>query len=1331
MPISNTISAPRQLPFHAESFGWEHFERFCAAYFIACASLPNFNIEGGGPSRLRILDAVRYGTSGAKQRGIDILARMENRSTWVLQCKHMLRFTKGDAQKAIAKAEAEFGARQPARYLLWVTGKVATDALDLVHEHHSNWTLWDGERISNEFLLHTPRRQAFQIITSIFGVAWAKAFFPLPDDLLITTGEFYSRWAGEKRLFHHQARFVGRQTLLDRVAAFAQGGKSTKALILSAPGGIGKTRLLRAIAERIEKEAPRRLVRFTNPDASPEAEPPRFEDASLMTVFHDDAHRIETLPGLLVGILAAEKSKGSRLVLAARPGTEQVLRGRLMESGYTSANIETLSVEKLNKSEMEQLATACLGIEQATACLSIEQAYLVKSLTEISEGCALITMVGGELLRHGEQTHLDLIQSANFRAEVFRRFEGQELDRIGGSLDRPMKEKLLRSIALLSPWDHLEHAKSIEMAGFLGVARGQLEALCDTLLASGLLIRTHKGLRITPDLFSDHLVYSACYDEKGQTTEFIRKFLDCFAETHSQVILNNLAETEWRAIKQHGATVTSVIAPIWQRFLSDFTKATFWDRSQMLERWAAFAVYQPERSLELAAWALDMNSAPEKTGYNDMSTHERVLIYVPKLLKPVAIWCNRYRQAALDLLWRLRRDFPMPESGVSEAHYGVFAEIAKFEHNFPDAPTGVLDWLDRLLESPAAGDIADRPCGLLEMVLRPFFTAILETTHMSDNRTFVFSKIPISVSKTQVVRHRALSFLTDKIIPRGTVAAINAMPVLAEAFSQNNSGYGLPSAMEREWRPERMLALQSIADVANRYRNSLIHYAIRHHLHRHIIYGKDEGFREACEKIVSSLPDTLEFRLARFTLSWSHDDLFESYDQKRTEQRRERQKSLWKELGRTVAQELLGANPDARSAHDFLDQWSRMCSDHGLTTHLGELLSEIASNNQALGLEMLGINLQHPQSELACYAAPLIALGGNGITEPVERIVLRGLNSTNQTIERSFLNAIQYRDDLRSDRIEKALLNLAARAKEPVLQTLFSMIELPVQRQWNDSLILTLLDRKLTDDEASKLANALWHHLQYGDGHLNEIVIIKMMERIAESSRIEDDGSGFLHEMARRYPRRMYELLIKRIELQECELAEGRAGFQALPYSNHFFLDGIENEPDFESLARGLMDRVFASRPELRWSWNQMFRMVVARTSPLIETLLYEHLPAIDNPDGLANAAVLLGFEGSLLVFKYHSLVEAILKKARNFGPEEFDRITWKLIHGTGPEVRGYTNGELEPQYRYLRSEAEKAALIHESNQVLSTIYQKIVEMEVRDEERHRKEQEALMSDDW
>ena len=255
-------------------------------------------------------------------------------------------------------------------------------------------------------------------------------------------------------------------------------------------------------------------------------------------------------------------------------------------------------------------------------------------------------------------------------------------------------------------------------------------------------LNTHKGLRITPDLFSDHLVYSACYDNEGRATGFLSGFLNQFIGDRSAAIIQNLAEAEWRASQKHGGTAEGILGSIWRRFLEEFENSSFWDRSQLIEKWSAFAIYQPERTLELAGWAIDLKTAPATTGYADFDQHEQVLRGLPSLLKPLAIWSNSHRQQALDLMWHLHHIRSLNAESSQSKTFSDFAEVASFASNFPDAPTGVLDWLDQLLSSGEAESIADRPCGFLDTVLRTYFSQFIERNYMSDRRTFVFGRIP-------------------------------------------------------------------------------------------------------------------------------------------------------------------------------------------------------------------------------------------------------------------------------------------------------------------------------------------------------------------------------------------------------------------------------------------------------------------------------------------------------------------------------------------------------------------------------------------------------------
>jgi hypothetical protein len=241
-----------------------------------------------------------------------------------------------------------------------------------------------------------------------------------------------------------------------------------------------------------------------------------------------------------------------------------------------------------------------------------------------------------------------------------------------------------------------------------------------------------------------------------------------------------------------------------------------------------------------------------------------------------------------------------------------------------------------------------------------------------------------------------------------------------------------------------------------------------------------------------------------------------------------------------------------------------------------------------------------------------------------------------------------------------------------------------------------------------------------------------MLARLGEARSLGDSehGSGFLSAIARLYPRRVFDLLINRVARQTTEHQAGRTDYEAMP-CRFQTLEGIEDDPGFEALARDVFQRIFNAPPDQRWCWEELFHIAVSRTSALTGKLISERLPQIDNARDLADIASLLGFEGSLMIFRHPQLTGAILHKARSLGADVHERITWNLIHGAGPGIRGYTNGQLDSEYRYLRDEAEKAARTHESNRILGPFYQKIVEMETRDVQWHRKELEDDLSDDW
>ena len=1286
-------------------------------------ALPNLTLDGHqGPGRLRVVDAHLMGVPGEEQHGIDILITMENGATWVVQCKHMVKFGKTDASKAIEKAKREFGSYQPAHYLIWVTGKVTAEATLVAHQAESV-TLWSGERLTTDVVLHTPPSQCRQLIRACFGPEWAKAFFPVGDHLLLTEEEFFTPWESPDRSFHHHAALAGRTEDLQKLVKFAQGGTGRKALIFSAAGGIGKSRLLREVARKTETSDPKRWVRFINPNASKEADLPILQDIARTTIIHDDAHRMDLRREVLAAIFQKE-AEGVRLILSTRPGAEDSLRQQLMDAGFAASDIERKELKKLSKVEMTALVTSILGPQHEETA---------RALASLSDGCALVALVGAELLRSGEINHLDLARSDRFRAEVFTRFEGQELGRISGNSAGPLLNKVLRSIALLSPWPAHEPEPMQKMAEFLGVQRGEIEAVCDSLQHGGLLVRTHKGLRITPDLFSDHLVYSACYEEDGRATEFLTGFLNHFIEGQSAAIIQNLAEAEWRAAQKHSGTAEGILGSIWRRFIEEFENSSFWDRSQMIEKWSAFAIYQPDRTLELAGWAIDLDTAPAEAGYESLNQHDQVLCGLPSLLKPLAIWSSRHRQQALTLMWRLHHTRAPNAEPYHREPFSDFAEIANFASNFPVAPTGVLDWLDHLLASGEAESITNKSSGFLSVVLRPYFARFIKRNYMSDRRTFVYGRIPISVSKTRSLRDRAFRLVTETIIPRGTVAAMNVLPVLAEAFKRTSSFGDLPPAYERAWLPERTKAFNAIAHLAKTYPHPLIHHAIRRQIHWHVVYGKDELYRAACAAIIDAMPNTLEFRLARLTLSWSHDDSLIQCDPKSSDWQ-ERQKSHWLSLLQNTVSELIERERNATNLHDVLSTWNATCDEHGLQPHFGELLHELARQDQELALGLLDLVFQTlEETPLAGNAASLLHSNGGLPESTVSSVVRQGLASTSANIVRSFLNVIQYSEWLQTPENLEAMLAVAESEDAQILRKLFEIIRYPGDRAWPEQLTLSILSRPLSLDLTIGLADAIAHAISFSESHPTPQIVASLLNKleVVPELPVDHGGRSFLQTLAKSYPRQMLEFFKLRIAKEEALEKNNQNGYASVPYCDVPALHGLENEDDFEAIAKSLLTEFLYRPSDYRHPWRQLFIMAVSSTSSLAEKLLLEILPDVKTPEDLSDICSLMKFQHSRIAYSHPQLIEAILTKARRFGVKAFEEAQWELIRCATPQARGYSNGTLDPEYAYAIPAASEALKNAEGNPILSTFYQRIIEIEKSDAEQARRRADEDLVDDW
>ena len=101
----------------------------------------------------------------------------------------------------------------------------------------------------------------------------------------------------------------------------------------------------------------------------------------------------------------------------------------------------------------------------------------------------------------------------------------------------------------------------------------------------------------------------------------------------------------------------------------------------------------------------------------------------------------------------------------------------------------------------------------------------------------------------------------------------------------------------------------------------------------------------------------------------------------------------------------------------------------------------------------------------------------------------------------------------------------------------------------------------------------------------------------------------------------------------------------------------------------------------------------------------------------LVLAAKIPATSGSRFVFQYHDLVRDFLTRSQALGVHT--RLFDVLLNSACGAGRSYSDNQLDPQYKYIRAEAEKLAHRFVGDVILEPFYNAIVRYEIRDAERN------------
>jgi len=1211
------------------------------------------------------------------------------------------------------------------QYVLVVTCGLRTEAQKEL-DGHPKWMTWDASGLTTETHRLRPR-DGMPLVQRFFGKDWVKRLFPWGDQPLQTWQEFFERDLSADRVhFHHHAKYVPMGRLLEELEDFARTGAG-RALVLSAAGGQGKSRLMLELAQRLETSSPRVDVKFLNLGLHSLGEDQvdllgREENLLLIV---DDAHRLDA--ALADVARAAAKARTVRLLVATRPHALEAVRNVLYRNGYEGRLEKPLSMRGWRAEDIHKLAEHVLaqGRQRQAA-----------HLAALAAKCPLLVVIGGSLINTGALPEA-MTDHETFRQRVFRGFKADFLDRQPAA-DRKRMDRLIRFLSLVSPapGNELLFSKAAEIVDCSPTdAAEDLEAL----KVAGLVVENQEGARLYPDLFADAVLLDACLDSSGEASFLIRTALAKLSFTDFPAVMRNVAQADWETRSKRG-TKGSLFEPIWKEFVRRFEQSRWRglnenlnrfvesmldespaarppDRDGLLSEWASFAIYLPERTLEVAEMAIrsagTSGSVPTPASEAKPAIRTQLSASLTPLLLPIATWHPDHAGKALDVLWSLDADQPGANQLPASNPISAIADAAGFAiGKWLSSSESVIGWLEGKLQDSEAIERLRRQPWLLSALLKPFFARLIESRWTTE-RAVTFSMLPVPAEATRPIRVRALALAERFLCSGEEVLANAAVPVLREAIRGIESRFRFePTAADYElWRPDRLEALSVLGRaIAAQSKSPLLLFQIRRLLLGRVEYDRDRdnAVVERCRQLLAEVPDSFQLGVARALASWAHDEIQvppgpDSRAEAEDAQRR------WREFCRAVALEASDRHSDAKAFCGFLAEWVKALATAGYAaqaqvliepvaalskTWSGTLLDELVNSSDPTLDNFLWAALRRSKSDAPeHYFKALEDLAARGRPEQVCSLVV-------------FLQA-QPMHGGGLDHVERAtLLALSRRTDEDVVCAIAtaSGVEWSKEPAWALELLCGL--KPQGERGRAAILEALARLAEEHAAELEGGLVAKCLDNLGDYPAKDINEHRDLQVLAGKFPRQLYECLRDLLDAADGgspALAVARLFSGCIPFARIEDESYVAREVQKQwakALAGGpgAPERLFLAR-SLIWSAPDAAPGFLAR-----------FIKESATPEELKLAARLAAPQGSDFIFRFPELVRELLTRSQVLRVSNEVRSTLRFAAWGGPP--GCTEGRLDPESLHISERAEDLANRYAGDPVLASFYRDISESE-------------------
>ncbi|MDE0197367.1 MAG: hypothetical protein OXK78_04175 [Caldilineaceae bacterium] len=1219
---------PEVLPLNDPNLPWERFEAFCVEFV---SRLPG------------VKEAHRYGGQGSPQKGIDIIAYLDNGEKWAFQCKQKQTFSKADATKAIQATSHEAD-----RFILTLSRQATSRVRDAC-DSYPDWDVWDIDDISRkvrEMEMHSSAR----LVETHFGPSWRKAFLGLHGlSPFATPLEFFDPFATTAALFNHAWKLVGRSDHLRQAHEFVE-SQEQKIAILTGRGGIGKSKILHAFAEAFDQEHEGTALWFAAEEVLFTLDGADYLPFKPCVIVVDDAHRREDLPALLA--LTRQRPHMIKLVLSCRPQAIDYLKSQLTQSGFdVHERVVLPNVKELSREEVIELGRQALGPEFAG---------FAEQLAAATWDCPLVTVVGGQLLAKRAIEPELLERDEEFRDTVLIRFRDILVGELGDRIDPGLCRALLDLISAIQPVRLDDNRRLDCEAEFLRIDRPTLLRSLGILEEAGVLLRRGNTLRIVPDVLADHILYKASVTFQGQPTGYADRVFNEFASLCPSEVLRNLAELDWR-LRQSGSQASDLLRNIWHSIEQEFKDASHQGRSTILRILETVAVYQPERTLELVEHAL-RNPATE-SGSPEWpqlwgSKHSHVLRQLPALLRQISYTLD-YLPRCCNLLWELGRVDGRNLNSNTDHGVRVLADLGGYEIGKPFIVTSrVLDTIEKLLEDPSSHDHIHSPLDIIDPML-----AKTEYSVHFEGHNFVSRSFTLKFESIKSIRQRAISLIDRCLHSNDLKITLRALGSLESALHDPKAYLNMDIADEdlEQWRPEQLEILALIADLARRSAEPMTLIRIRNVLLWHCRSSPSEEVRDRANAVVSSIPESFELRLTQELIDPYHMDDWQPNEEGGDDDFRLRQERVGQRR-RALVVKFLDHSEHAGKAYEILTDRIQTINTAEARSDPQAILHIIGKLNPEFAAGLCDIIVDNPNGPLAPHLQSLLTSVRIWNAERARGIGQRTLREGSDILCRGV--ALSYKSREWADNATEEDIEIIRELldHEGIDVRRLAIGALAALAEANPHLAIDLAKGVEVGDNVF-LANELCQLFSNGWGvpfqELTSDDLKALLSKLEGVQKIEDHYiNTFLVKASEQDARAVVGLLLSRIRKKDDE----GGNYDALPilgFQNP--LAGLAASPDQETILREIRDISLEPGLSDAYWMPQLFREISLDFESAASLKVLDEWSNSEDATRIQSAACLVSQAQPAFVFKNVEFTANLLERADAASPDCYRSVASNL----------------------------------------------------------------------